>query len=104
TLEDDAEVVRTLRRAVEERVPRQLRVAEHDAQALEEVLGGRREHDEAMVLRLEGAARPAGVLQAASLAHHALPAVERRRELHDAERRLVERGVDPLPFPGGGAV
>ena len=45
-----------------------------------------------------------GVLDAAPLAHHALAAVERRRVLQDAERRLVERGVDPLPFPRGVAV
>src|SRR5262249_26327558 len=48
--------------------------------------------------------RPAGVLQAPPLAHDALPSVERRCELEDAEGRLVERGVDPLPLAGRVAV
>jgi hypothetical protein len=44
------------------------------------------------------------VLKPAALAHDALPAVERRRVLHDAEGRLVERRVDPLPLAGRVAV
>src|SRR5439155_11593159 len=56
------------------------------------------------VLRLERAAGPARVLQAAALADDALPAVERGREFHDAKGRLVERRIDPLPLAGRVAV
>src|SRR5215831_17480424 len=80
---------------------RQLRLAEHDAEPLEEMLGGGGEHDVVAVPRAEGAARPSRVLDAASLAHHALAPVVRGRVLEDAEGRLVEGGIDPLPFPGG---
>src|SRR5262249_24952653 len=56
------------------------------------------------VERSKGAARPARVLELAALADDALPAVERGRVFQDAERRLVERGVDPLAFTGRVAV
>src|SRR5881628_1705952 len=58
----------------------------------------RREHDPLPLERPKCAARPARVLELTALADDALPAVERGRVFHDAEGRLVERGVDPLAF------
>ena len=103
-IQDDVDVLGTFARAGEARILGQVGLAEHHAQSLEQMLRGRGEHDEASVLRLERAARPARMLQTAALAHHALAAVERRGVFHDAERRLVERGVDPLALTGRVAV
>jgi len=44
------------------------------------------------------------VLELTALADDVLAAVERGRVLHDAKRRFVERGVDPLAFAGRVAV
>ena len=77
-IEDDADVLGPLRGAGEARIARELGLAEHRAEPLEEVLGGRGEDDPVAVERLVGAARPARVLEAAALADDALPAVERR--------------------------
>src|SRR5262249_50430051 len=67
-------------------------------------VGGSGEHDVVAVPRAEGAARPSRVLDATALAHHPLAPVVRGRVLEDAESRLVERGIDPLPFPRGVAM
>ena len=93
-------MLRPLRGAGESRVAQELGLADHRAEPLEEVLRRRREHDPLSVLRREGTARPARVLETAALADDLLPAVERGRVLHHAKRRLVERGVDPLPLTG----
>src|SRR2546428_8343541 len=99
-VQDHWNVLRPLLGVRKPRIARELALSDHRAEPLEEVLGRRREDDPSPVLRLKSTTWPARVLKPAALAHDALPAVERRRVLHDAEGRLVERRVDPLPVAG----
>src|SRR5436309_6100956 len=103
-VQDHWNVLRPLLGACEPRIARELALSDHRAEPLEEMLGRRREDDPSPVLRLKRTPWPARVLKPAALAHDALPAVERRRVLHDAKGRLVERRVDPLPLAGRAAV
>src|SRR6266446_6671015 len=103
-VQDHWNVLRPLLGARKPRIERELALSDHRAEPLEEVLGRRREDDPSPVLRLKSTTWPARVLKPAALADDALPAVERRRVLHDAEGRLVERRVDPLPLASRVAV
>ena len=76
----------------------QLRLAEHRAEPLKQVLGRSGEDDPSPVERLIGTAWPACVLEVPALTHDTLPTIEGRCVFHDAEGRLVEGRVDPLPL------
>ena len=96
--EDDVDVLRTLCRAGETWVAGQLRLIEHRAEPLKQMLGRSSEDDPSAVKRLIGTAGPARVLKVPALTHDTLPTIEGRCVFHDAEGRLVEGRVDPLPL------
>ena len=77
----------------------QVRLAEHFADAFEEVLRRCRIGYPATILRLTGSPGPANMLQSAALPYHALPPIPGCGMFQGAKGRFIQGGVDPLPLP-----
>src|SRR5262249_44727891 len=73
----------------------------HGAQSLEQVLGWRCEYDPTTVLGLACPTRPGHVLQPTTLADYPLPAIQGDSVFQNAEGRLIQRRINPLPFARG---